>query len=98
MFARVVLVLERRAEAVLVPEEALMARGDQQLVYKVVEGKVEIAPVTTGIRRKGEVEIVAGAKAGDTVITAGHLKVRPGMAVTVLPPAGAEARPKKSEG
>jgi membrane fusion protein (multidrug efflux system) len=95
MFARVSLVLEQKAEALMVPEEALMAQGDTQLVYKVVDGKVEASPVKLGIREKGRVEIVEGVRAGDTVITAGHLKVRPGMPVTVLPVVAADTRPVK---
>ena len=87
MFARIDLLLEEKPETILVPEEALMAKGMSQLVYKVVDGKVEVAPVKTGARLKGRVEILEGLEAGETIITAGHLKVRPGMPVTVLPPA-----------
>ncbi|HKL27146.1 MAG TPA: efflux RND transporter periplasmic adaptor subunit [Desulfuromonadales bacterium] len=87
MFARIALVLEQRSAALMVPEEALIAQGEQQLVYKVVDGKVVAAPVSLGIREKGRVEIREGLDAGDTVITAGHIKVRPGMPVTVLPAA-----------
>lgn len=95
MFARVSLVIEERAEALMVPEEALIAQGDSQLVYKVVDGKVEASPVKLGIRQKGRVEILEGVRAGDTVITAGHLKVRPGMPVTVLPTVAANTQPVK---
>ncbi|WP_051360561.1 efflux RND transporter periplasmic adaptor subunit [Desulfuromonas sp. TF] len=98
MFARVTLVLEEKAEALMIPEEALIAQGDSQLVYKVVDGKVEAAPVKLGIRQKGRVEIMEGVQAGDTVITAGHLKVRPGMPVTVLPTVAADVKPAKTEG
>ena len=95
MFARVTLVLEERTEALMVPEEALIAQGESQLVYKVVDGKVEESPVKLGIRQKGRVEILEGVQAGDTVITAGHLKVRPGMPVTVLPAVAADTQPVK---
>lgn len=88
MFARIALVLDRRNEALMVPEEALIAQGEQPLVYKVVDGKVVAAPVKLGIREQGRVEILEGVEAGDTVITAGHIKVRPGMPVTVLPASG----------
>jgi membrane fusion protein (multidrug efflux system) len=98
MFARVALVLEQKAEALMIPEEALIAQGDIQLVYKVVDGKVEASPVKLGIRETGRVEIVDGVRAGDTVITAGHLKVRPGMTVTVLPAMASGTQPVKNEG
>jgi membrane fusion protein, multidrug efflux system len=90
MFARIILILEQRHEALMIPEEALVPRGAAQMVYKVVDGKVEIVPVVTGMRQKGRVEVVQGLKPGDTVITAGQIKVQPGMPVTVIPPAAAK--------
>jgi len=93
MFARVTLVLAERPQALMIPEEALIPKGDQQTVFKVVDGKVVAAAVTTGLRTKGQVEIVQGLAAGETVITAGHIKVRPGMPVTALPAAAAAAAP-----
>ena len=87
MFARVTLILEERPLALMIPEEALIPKGDQQTVFKVVDGKVVPVVVTTGLRIRGQVEIVHGLAAGDTVITAGQIKVRPGMSVTVLPAA-----------
>jgi membrane fusion protein, multidrug efflux system len=89
MFARVALVLEERPTALLVPEEALIAQGAQQLVYKVVDGLVEAVPVTLGLRQQGRVEVTEGLSAGDVVITAGQMKVRPGMPVMVMPPPAA---------
>jgi membrane fusion protein, multidrug efflux system len=85
MFARVKLVLEERPDALMIPEQALVPEGVQQLVYKVVDGMVEAVPVEIGLRRKGQVEILSGLQSGDMVITAGQIKVRPGMPVTVLP-------------
>lgn len=85
MFARVTLILDQRPDALLIPEEALIPRGNQQTVYKVVEGKVVAAVVTTGQRTRGQVEILQGLSVGETVITAGQLKVRPGMPVTAIP-------------
>ncbi len=88
MFARVTLVLEERPQALMIPEEALIPKGNQQTVFKVVDGMVVATEVTTGLRTRGQVEIVQGLAPGDTVITAGQIKVRPGMPVTVLPAAG----------
>jgi membrane fusion protein (multidrug efflux system) len=97
MFARVGLVLAERDRALMIPEQALVVTGDQTLVYKVVNGLVEAAPVTIGIRRLGEVEISRGLTAGDTIITAGQIKVRPGMAVTALPAEGSGPAPERGE-
>jgi membrane fusion protein (multidrug efflux system) len=92
MFARIALELERRAEALTIPEEAIIGKDDKQLVFKVVDGKVAPTPVKLGIRSRGRVEIVEGLKSGETVITAGHMKVRPGMPVTVLPAAAPQTQ------
>lgn len=89
MFARVTLILDERADALVVPEEALIPQGQSHIVFKVVDGKVAPQPVTIGIRRKGVVEITSGLSEGDTVITAGQIKVRPDMPVMVMPPPGA---------
>lgn len=89
MFARVTLVLDERPNALVVPEEALIPQGTDQMVYKVVDGKVEAQPVTIGQRREGFVEVVEGLNEGDMVITGGQIKVRPGQPVTAIPAGGA---------
>lgn len=112
MFARVRLITRQQADALVVPEQALMPQGNEQYVFKVVDGKVVRTKVETGQRRDGRVEVVSGLAPGDTVVTAGHLKVRDGSAVRVAgadagkgreataadaPPAGA-ATPVKADG
>lgn len=89
LFARVSVLVERRENAVLVPEEAIVPVANDKFVMKIVEGKAEMTKVSLGERRPGKVEIRQGLKAGDVVITAGLLKVRPGAPVMVLPPPGA---------
>ncbi|CDH46722.1 efflux RND transporter periplasmic adaptor subunit [Candidatus Contendibacter odensensis] len=88
LFARVNLVLERRENALIAPEQAIVPLGQTPFVYRVVEGKAVMTPVKLGLRRPGKVEILEGLKAGDQVVTDGQLKIRDGAAVTVLPPPG----------
>jgi membrane fusion protein (multidrug efflux system) len=83
MFTQVRLVIEEKPNTLMIPEQALISRGGSQIVYKVVDGKVEEAVVTVGLRRRGQVEITEGLSPGDTVITAGQIKVRPGSSVKV---------------
>jgi len=92
MFARVRLTVGENPDALFVPEESLIPSGNTFTVFKVVDGMVEAAPVTIGKRRPGSVEILSGLQADDTVITGGHLKVRPGMPVTAIPAPVAEAK------
>ena len=91
MFARVALVLEERHHALLIPEQALVPQGNENLVFKIVEGKALLTKVTLGQRRAGEVEIVAGLSTTAQVVTDGQIKLHDGMSVIMLPntpPAG----------
>jgi membrane fusion protein (multidrug efflux system) len=87
MFVRTRLILEERANALTVPEEALMPSGADQYVYKVVDGKVTRVQVKTGLRRGSQVEVTQGLQAGDVVVTAGQIKLREGAAVRIGAPA-----------
>jgi membrane fusion protein (multidrug efflux system) len=91
MFVRTRLILEERANALTVPEEALMPSGADQYVYRVVDGKATRVQVKTGLRRGSQVEVTAGLQAGDVVVTAGQIKLREGAAVRTGPPPGAPA-------
>ena len=90
LFARVSLTLTTVPDAVLIPEQAIVAFGKDQFVFKVVDGKVVQTRVVLGERRNAEVEIAKGLAPGDMVVTAGQLKIRDGVPVMVLPakPAG----------
>jgi membrane fusion protein, multidrug efflux system len=86
MFATVRLSAGTVGETLVIPEEAIVLQSSGQKVYRVVAGKVELVAVTTGKRRQGEVEILTGLQAGDTVVTAGQLKIRPGTEVKIATP------------
>ena len=92
MFARVRLILSERADALVVPEEAIVPQGDKVTVWKVVDGKVERVEVSTGLRRDAKVEILSGLKLGDTIVTAGQIRLsKNGAAVRIAQPARASA-------
>ena len=84
-FARVTLIHEVKPDALTVPEAAIVPKGEDQFVFKVVDGKAQLSRVSIGTRREGRVELVDGVAAGEIVITAGQLKIRDGAAVTVVP-------------
>jgi membrane fusion protein (multidrug efflux system) len=86
LFARVEVTLAVRPQAITIPEEAIVPRGNDRLVFRVIDGKAVLTPVETGQRQDGRVEIVAGLGPGDVVVTAGHLKIRDGAAVRAEPP------------
>jgi membrane fusion protein (multidrug efflux system) len=84
MFARVVLVLETRENALIVPEQALVPQGQDRFVYRLADGKALLTKIAMGLRRPGEVEVREGLKAGETIIVDGQLRLRDGTPVTVL--------------
>ena len=79
--ARVTLIVEERPNAVLIPETALMPMGRDVFAFRVVDGKVVQTRLRTGLRRGGEVEILEGLKAGDSIVAEGIQKVRDGQFV-----------------
>jgi membrane fusion protein, multidrug efflux system len=85
LFVRVSLVLNERDDAIQVPEQALIPQGQDQFVFKVVDGKAVLTKVEVGIRRDGMAEITDGLAPGDQVVTAGQLKIRDGTPVKPVP-------------
>jgi membrane fusion protein (multidrug efflux system) len=69
-----------------VPEEALLPEEGRQFIYVVVDGKAEKREIHIGRRRPGEVEVIDGLAANETIVTEGADKLRPGS--TVRPAAG----------
>ena len=97
MFARVRLFTNDNKEAIVIPEEALFPVGDDKFVYKVVDGKAARQKVEIGQRREGRVEIVNGLGRDDVVVTAGVIKLREGVAVSVANTAPPPAPVGKSD-
>lgn len=84
-FVKVQLSVATRANALFIPEQALIPQPKTKLVFKVVDGKAQMVAVETGTRLKGWVEITSGLVAGDVVVTGGHQKIGPGSPVHALP-------------
>jgi len=98
MFARVILVLETRENALIVPEQALVPQGADRFVFRLADGKAMMTKIELGLRRPGEVEIRGGLTAGDTIIVDGQLRLRDGSPVSVLadkPQPKADAKDKR---
>ncbi len=94
LFARVNLIYESRSNVLFVPEQALVPFGEKQSVFKVVDGIARLTPVEIGTRVGATVEIRGGLAEGETVVTAGQIKLQDGVPVMVTngaPPAEAPA-------
>ncbi len=82
MLMTVDLVRERR-DGMMVPESALIPRGERQYLFRVADGTAERVEVRIGARRPGIVEILDGIAPGETVVVEGSLRLRPGAPVRV---------------
>jgi membrane fusion protein (multidrug efflux system) len=83
MFARVRVITRDAKDALALPEQALVPQGDQQFVFRIIDDKAVRTKVDVGQRRDAMVEILNGLSKDDVVVTAGQLKLRDGVAVSI---------------
>ena len=81
MFARVRLTLSDSGETVVVPEQAVAMQGEDQIMFKVIDGRAMRTKVEVGQRRDGKVEILDGVGGSDTIVVAGWQRLRDGASV-----------------
>jgi len=65
-----------------VPDTSIMYEGSKKFIYKIIENNVlKKIEIKTGVRSKGNLEVLNGLTEGDKIIAEGLTKVRPGMKV-----------------
>jgi membrane fusion protein (multidrug efflux system) len=86
MFANVDVVVLEKDDAMLAPESAMVYDRHGNYVWRLdAEDRAEKIPVTIGVRRHGQVEIVDGIEPGDRIVSAGISKVMAGNLLDVRP-------------
>lgn len=83
LFARVTLVVERKTDALLIPEQAIVSRGAEAFVYLVENGKASEKKIEIGQRQEGQAEVLSGLAPGQQIVTSGLQRVSDGAAVQV---------------
>ena len=81
LFARVRLVVERKAQAMIVPEQAVQVRGAQSFLYAVEGGHAVEKEIRIGERRDGDMEVLSGLKGDEQIVVRGLQSLRNGVAV-----------------
>jgi len=81
MWATVVLKVERRPQALAVPNEAISTDKKNSVYIVTSEQEIEERPVTLGMETAGKYEVIAGLKEGDLVMIGARSKVKPGQKV-----------------
>ncbi|WP_286237234.1 efflux RND transporter periplasmic adaptor subunit [Neptuniibacter halophilus] len=95
LFAKAEILIEQQ-ESVVIPEQAIVPQDGSFFVMTVEEGKVAMNPVKLGQRRPGVVQISEGLSAGQVLITAGQIKLFPGMPVTPIFTDGSQQKPAET--
>jgi multidrug efflux system membrane fusion protein len=81
-FLNVSVPLDTLRNAVTVPAEAVQEGPDGSFVYVVTpEQLAELRPVEVAAAQRGRIAVGSGLRAGELVITEGHLRVSPGAKV-----------------
>lgn len=81
-FADVELELERRENALVLPEAAIVPRGGENFVFVVdPDGTARERRVELGQRETGRVEVLSGVETGERVVVAGQQRLREGSPV-----------------
>jgi RND family efflux transporter MFP subunit len=92
MYARIVLSVEERTNATLVPKVAVVDYEGQRGVFTTnADNKAEFKPVSIGIEDTARAEIVSGLKPGDRIVVNGAAALRAGDTLVVQgegPPGG----------
>ena len=81
MFLTVNLSVGIKENAILVPEEAILASPAGHYVFMVVDGNAVRRPILIGQRLRGEVEVLEGLGPDAEVVVGGVQKVRDGVPV-----------------
>lgn len=84
LFVLVEVTLQER-EAIVVPEEAVIAEAGRSFVYVAADGRAARRQVTLGTRMVGSVEIREGVEPGELVVTRGLQRLRDGIAIQFAP-------------
>ena len=88
MFGRIRVDYDQRADALVVPREALLDDESDPAVYVVRERKAVRVPVKLGYLDGEWAEVRAGVREGEPVVTAGKAALRDGTLVPVIDPSG----------
>jgi HlyD family secretion protein len=100
MFARVTLDLSSTRQAVVIPREALVYRGQQAGVYLLESRKPVFRPIDTGLTQGDKVEVLAELKPGTEIVTRGATMLAEGDQIRVVGGSGGErgGEPRKAKG
>jgi membrane fusion protein (multidrug efflux system) len=78
--------VESSLSTLLIHTDAVFLKNGKPCVYKIVEGKVELIHIKTGLKEKETVEIKEGLLEGDKIVLYGQNRLYPGLDVEIKAP------------
>lgn len=82
-YASITLKTQEIQNALAIPAQAIVPEMGKDKVFLYKSGKAMPVEIITGLRTDGEVQVLRGLQAGDTIITSGTLQLRTGLEVTL---------------
>lgn len=95
LYAYVTIIEEEHTDAMTLPLSALIREGDKSFCATVVDGKIVRREVSVGITDGARAEIAVGLDGGEDVVKVNSPSLTDGLAVEVVRPADAGAKPAK---
>lgn len=84
LFSRIRVKGQTKRNVLVVPESAIVPRGQDKIIYRIENGQVREAKVTLGSRSNGLVEVLDGLDVDAKVVTAGQQKLKDGSHVEIV--------------
>jgi RND family efflux transporter MFP subunit len=84
MFANIVVTTESRDGVLLIPQEALVQRGQDTIVFVIKSNVAEQRKIEVGLRNDRSVQVRSGLEEGEEVVVQGNRTLRQQDSVTVV--------------
>jgi len=83
-FADVDMVTDVNERAMVLPQEAVLYRGDRTIVYTIEDGIAHEKQVEIGVQFDGKIEILSGINPDSIIATRGNYLLQDGKKVAII--------------
>lgn len=81
------LVVQEKMDTIIIPVSAVFFRNGQAFTYVVIENKIQLVPIRTGIKNNASIEVTQGLQKNVQVVIKGQDRLYPNMPVEIYQPA-----------
>ena len=84
MFARINIVYDMHADALMAPKDAVIAEDRESMVFVVRDSTAYRQNIQTGYANTTHIEILSGLQLGDTIVTTGKGSLKDSTRVDIV--------------